>query len=149
MREANLNEQKKSIMITLADKRFEIKRVVTGVLQLYGEYMKDVGTGLEQIGYLQEKMDKLSTMTPEEVEETNRELEGISAEVEDFNQKKLDRLLRMIELLLEKNGHEFDREWWIENADISDYQNFITAAINKDVPEGVKKNPPGQSTGTG
>jgi hypothetical protein len=152
--DVDLNQKKESVTLTLGDSRFTIRRVVTGVLQLYGEFARDQGEKLERIGHLQseqERLEKISPddVTPEELERIDQESQKLVDEVEEFSKTKIDRLLRMIQLLLEKNGYEYDREWWIENADVSDYQNFIAACINKDVPSnGVKKNRAAGSTGT-
>jgi mevalonate kinase len=155
MSEVDLNQKKESVTLTLGDKKFTVRRVVTGVLQLYGEFARDQGEMLERIGHLQTDQERLEKISPEEIsqeelDELDKTSQELVDEVEEFSKAKIDRLLRMIQLLLEKNGYEYDREWWIENADVSDYQNFIVACINKDVPAagGVKKNKAVVSTGT-
>ena len=146
MSEIDLNQKKESVTLTLGEKKFTIRRVVTGVLQLYGDFARDQGEKLEQIGQLQAEQERLEKIapedvTPEELQELDKASQKLVDEVEEFSKAKIDRLLRMIQLLLEKNGYEYDRQWWIDNGDPSDYQSFIVACINKDVPAGgVKKN---------
>jgi len=139
MGDVDLDKKKESITIKLAEQRFTVKRVVTGVLQLYGEYTREAGEKLEQIGYLQDRMEKFSELSPEEIEKADEELKQIVDEVDEFSKGKINRLLEIIELILTKNGYEFDRQWWIENADMTDYQSFINACINKDLPDVKKK----------
>jgi len=139
MSEVNLDQKKESVTIKLSGESFTVKRVVTGVLQLYGEYTREAGEKLEQIGYLKDRMDKFSELSPEDIDKVDGELKQIVEEVDEFSNKKIDRLLEIIELILTKNGHQFDRKWWIESADMTDYQNFITACINKDLPDVKKK----------
>lgn len=113
------------VSLQLGGRSFRIVRVVTGVRRLYGDLLRETGELLEKAARLQEA--------------EGEELERLSADVEDFAERKEVALFRILELLLTKNGYEFDRGWWEENADENDIKWFIVEAINKDAPEEQKK----------
>jgi len=127
-----------SVTIEIGGKSFQISRVVTGVRQLYGRFLTEAGAMMENVADLNEKI-QAGKISPEGLREADAEIEQRTAEVERFAAEKLDVLLRCIELLLVKNGYEFDREWWIENGDEMDYQSLIVEALGKDSTPGQKK----------
>ena len=132
-RMVDLNEKSRaSVTIELGGKSFKIERVVTGVRQLYGRHVTTAGQLLVKVGQLNERIQAVKSATAEEQKKAEDAVEENTAEVEKFASEKLDILLRCIELLLVKNGYEFDRQWWIENGDDKDYQDFIVEAFKKD-----------------
>ena len=128
-----------SVTVEIGGKSFKISRVVTGVRQLYGRFLTDAGDMMQKAGEVNERIQAMAIATPEELEKATAEIEERTVEIEAFASEKVDLLLRCIELLLEKNGHEFDRAWWIDNGDETDYQSLIVEAIQKDSVPGQKK----------
>jgi hypothetical protein len=111
-----LGEQRTSVTIELSGERFTITRVVVGVHRAYGEY-------LDRAGELLKRLSKY---------EEGEESEKLVDEVEGFYQRKYEMLYYCIRLLLEKNGYEFDRNWWEENAEQQDLEEFVVEAMKKD-----------------
>ncbi len=128
-----------SVTIEIGGKAFKISRVVTGVRQLYGRFLTDAGDMMQKAAEVNERIQGMPKWTPEELDKATGEIEERTAEIEAFAAEKVDVLLRCIELLLTKNGHEFDRTWWIDNGDETDYQSLIVEAIQKDSVPGQKK----------
>jgi hypothetical protein len=128
------NSPRTAVTLTLAGESFTIRRVVTGAQQLWSAFVRESAEYLEKIDAYQKAIS--GKTSPEELA---RRTEEISREVDVFAETKLDRLLGIIELLLEKNGYSFDRKWWIDNAGEEDYREFITSAMLKD-QKGAKKN---------
>ena len=70
----------------------------------------------------------------------SEEAQRLSAEAEEFAKRKLDLYSKIIRLLLEKNGYEYDQEWWEENTDELDMRTFIEKCLTKDAQaDGSKK----------
>ncbi len=134
------NSPRPAVTLQVAGKSYTIRRIVTGVHQLWAAYVKETTEMLEAIGAYQ-KAEAAAGAEPDE--ETRKrlakELEELSASGDAFYQSKLQRLLRILELLLTKNGYAFDREWWIENAGEADYKEFIIEALSRE-SAGSKKN---------
>jgi chromosome segregation ATPase len=146
-RTANLDANRKTITITLGGARWRISRVVTGVRRRYAEILTRSGEEIEKVSRLQALQEK-DELTDEDARELGELVETLGREVDEFQQWKTEELYRCLELLLEKNGYEFDREWWDDNADIGEIQEFITAALTKD-QESKKEGTGGGSDGTG
>lgn len=138
------------VTIEVGDRRFSIRRVVTGVRQLWSAFVVEYMSYIERVYAYDEAVKKLrASGKPEAAEEIRRLTDEINSAVDGFSTRKVDALLRIIELLLTKNGYEFDRQWWIDNAEESEYKDFIMAALDKDSGPVKKKTPAGLSTGDG
>jgi hypothetical protein len=138
------------VTIEVGDRRFSIRRVVTGVRQLWSAFVVEFMSYIERVYAYDEAVKKLrASGKPDAVAEIKRLTDEINSEVDGFSTRKVDALLRIIELLLTKNGYEFEREWWIENAEEADYKDFITTALEKDNHPVKKKTPDEPSTGEG
>ena len=143
------NIPRPAITLEIAGRQFRIRRVVTGVRQLWAAFVKETAGYLERVDEYDKAVKALQADSgASSLEEIRRRTEEISRRVDEFAQGKLDRLLGMIELLLIKNGYEFERQWWIEEAEEEDYRDFILAAITKD-SEGAKKNGDAEEKSTG
>jgi hypothetical protein len=138
------------VTIEVGDRRFLIRRVVTGVRQLWSAFVVEFMGYMERVNEYDSAVKKLRAGgKPGAAEEIRKLTEEVEAAVDGFSIRKIDALLRIIELLLTKNGHEFDRQWWIENAEESEYKDFIISALEKDSPPVKKKEPAEASTGEG
>jgi len=130
------NSPRSAVTLEIAGQSFIIRRVVTGAQQLWAAFVKESMAYLEKIEIYQKDAAKAKGQ-----KELAQLTEDISREIDAFAESKLDRLLGILELLLTKNGYEFDRQWWIDNAGEADYREFIVAAMSKDQePGGTKKN---------
>ena len=128
------NTPRKAVTLQIAGSSFTVRRIVTGAQQLWAAFVRESAEYLEKIDAYQKAISgKISA------EEIAQRTEEITRDVDAFAETKLDRLLGILELLLVKNGYEFDRQWWIDNAGEEDYREFITSAMLKD-QEGTKKN---------
>ena len=137
-RRVNLNEKVRTVLdLEVADRTFRIVRVVTGVRQLYGELLSDSGRYLGRVAELQAAFEEVQSAGEEEQEKLAEQMEKLTREVDEFSVRKMDLIMRCLELLLEKNGYEFSREWWIDNTDEQDMRAFIIEALNKDVAPGA------------
>lgn len=141
------NTPRPTIVLEIAGQQFRIRRIVTGVRQLWVGFVKESVEHLERLGEYERFLKKAGE---KDKEETERRTAEITKQVDQFAARKIDRLLEIIELMLVKNGYEFDREWWVQNAEEADYREFITNAMLKDQPDASKKNEgagEGKSTG--
>ena len=70
-------------------------------------------------------------------------LESIAADqgslIESFAKEKAERIQNMLSIILDKNGYEFDQEWWEDNARYQDMEAFIFQALKKDEDAAPKK----------
>lgn len=126
----DLNGREKCItaVISAGDHSFRISRVVIAVRVLYSNHIKEMGDLLQRLSKLDAK------------DADSEEAQRLSAEAEEFAKRKLDLYSKIISLLLEKNGYEYDREWWEENTDELDMRTFIEKCLTKDAPaDGSKK----------
>lgn len=114
-----------AIDLRLGGQSFRISRVVMGVRRTYGDLMKETGEALAKVAALAHAEDD--------------ELERLGAEAEALAERNQTRLFHILELLLTKNGYEYDPEWWLDNGDEEDLRTFIVSAINKDIPDDQKK----------
>jgi len=129
------NTPRSTVTLEIAGQSFTIRRVVTGAQQLWTTFVKESMAYLEKIDVYQ----KVAAETKGQ-KELAKLTEDISREIDEFAENKIDRLLDILELLLTKNGYDFDRQWWIENADEADYREFIMKSMMKDQKDGnVKK----------
>lgn len=127
------NSPRAAVTLQIAGESFTVRRVVTGAQQLWAAFVRESAEYLEKIDAYQK------AVVGKSVEEAERLTEEIAREVDGFADSKLDRLLGIIELLLTKNGYQFNRQWWIDNAGEEDYREFITTVMLKD-RQNAKKN---------
>ena len=132
----DLNGREKCItaIITIGGQTFRISRVVIAVRVLYSNHIKEMG----------ELLQRLSKLDVENAD--SEEARRLSAEAEEFAKRKIDLYDRIIRLLLEKNGYEYDQAWWRENTDELDMRTFIEKCLTKDAPDrgDKKKENPGK-----
>lgn len=128
-----------AVTLQLGGRSFRIARVVTGVRRLYGEFLRETGRLLEQTADIAKLSEALDAATEEaEQKRLGAEIAAASAPIEDSVERRSADIMRILRLILEKNGYEFDPEWWDENADQADIVAFIAESLNKDDP-GQKK----------
>ncbi len=134
MKEVDLNKAKgrNVVEISVADKRFRIVRVVTGVRQLYADYMTRTKEAIE-------KAASLEIREGETEEDYALRVEAVTEDVNSFVAVKREAYFGMLELILNRNGYELDRKWWIENTDEIDQQTFVEVCLTKDAPGEKKK----------
>jgi hypothetical protein len=138
----NLNALSRPILtIEVGERTFEIRRVVTGARRLWSAFVAESQGYLAKIAEFDKDRQALEAQGEKGEAEIIRLTEQISADVTAFADGKIERLFGILELLLTKNGYEFDRQWWVDNADETDYRSFILEALAKDTREGssVKK----------
>ena len=105
-------------IISISGMTFRISRVVIAVRTLYSNHLIEMGDMLRKLSAL---------------DETDKEgAERLLAESTDFGKRKRDLYERLIRLLLEKNGYDFDKAWWDENTDEMDRRLFIERCLMKD-----------------
>ena len=121
----DLNDRQKCVtaVLKISDKEYRISRVVTGVRVLYSNMLIEMGEQLKAVGSLDTK-----TASDEEIKEA---LEKADA----FKERRKTDKNRCLELLLVKNGYEFDRTWWEDNADEYD----ITGTIPPKFPLNARR----------
>lgn len=73
--------------------------------------------------------------------------EGLEDELEiiQWNQHSFDLFLQMVQVILEANGYEYDREWWLRNADGTTLVEFIASCRAKDFKQDKKKQAQGEN----
>lgn len=125
----DLNNRQKSVtaVIRVSDKEFRISRVVTGVRVLYSNLLTEMGERLKEIGAV------------DSAKASEEELQRLLKSTERFAKEKSDKLDECMELLLTRNGYEYDRQWWERNADEYDIRCFIEACLSKDADGSKKK----------
>jgi len=123
------NSPRPAVIVQIADKSFTIRRVVTGVRQLWVSFVKETTELLDTLKKHDEAQKALNAEDKQSEQKFIEEMEQFAITVDEFHHNKLERLLRILELLLTKNGYEFDREWWIENGDELDYKEFIESVL--------------------
>ena len=125
----DLNDRQKCVtaVLKISDKEFRISRVVTGVRVIYSNMLTEMGEQLKAVGSLDTK-----TASKEEIQ-------AAIDKADAFKEKRTADQDRCLELLLVKNGYEFDRTWWEENADEYDVRCFIEACLSKDASGSKKK----------
>lgn len=125
----DLNDRQKCVtaVIRVSDKEYRISRVVTGVRVLYSNMLTEMGEHLKGVGDLD----------PEKA--TREEVQAAIDSADRFEKKRKEDLDRCMDLLLTKNGHVYDRQWWGDNADEYDIRSFIEACLSKDASGSKKK----------
>ncbi|MGD1818000.1 MAG: hypothetical protein ACPKNR_13285 [Pleomorphochaeta sp.] len=123
----DLNGREKQITATikLSDTTFQIKRVVIAVRVLYSNHLIKMGELFKKVGEIKKDDQKA--------------LKEINISIEEFNKEKEKVYDKILKLLLEKNGYEFNKTWWNENTDELDIRNFIEECLNKDTNTRSKK----------
>lgn len=112
--------------IKIGDKEFKISRVVTGARVLYAGYLNEVSQLLKESEAANKDRDKAKL---------NEVIEKVNA----FADRKKELFDEVLTLLLEKNGYEYDKDWWLKNTDEMDVNAFIEKAMTKDATNSKKK----------
>lgn len=125
----DLNNRQKSVtaVIRVSDKEFRISRVVTGVRVLYSNLLTEMGERLKEI------------CAVDSAKASKEELQSLVESTERFAKEKSGKLEQCMELLLTRNGYEYDRQWWDGNTDEYDVRCFIEACLSKDADGSKKK----------
>jgi hypothetical protein len=121
----NLDDEKNSVTLIVEGKEFTINRIVLKARQVYGEYLKLSGEYLKLIAESNDTEGK----SVEELEALNAKLEKA---VEDYAFRKAEYLDELLEIILVKNGYDFDIDWWHDNTDYGAIESFVYAALKKD-----------------
>lgn len=121
----NLDDEKKSVTLIVEGKEFVISRIVLKARQIYGEYLQDTGKYYNLVA----ECRNLEGKDVKELEEVNAKLE---AAIEDYAKRKANYIEQLLEVILTKNGYEFNLDWWHENTDYSVMESFVYAALKKD-----------------
>jgi hypothetical protein len=130
MRSVRIDEKERpAISIEVAGQTFVIRRVVTGVRQRWGEFMQLQGQALQMVDDLKQKIDKAGGT---ETEALKKEIDSMNGLAEKIAKARESAEEDCLQLILEKNGYEFNRNWWIDETDSVDRQSCIIEAINKD-----------------
>lgn len=137
-RTVNLSDKPRAVVtLQLGGRSFRISRVVTGVRRLYGEFLRETGELLQKAADIARRQEAAAGTFADGA--ATADLVAVSEEIEEAARRRHGDLLRMIELILTRNGYEFDPQWWDENADQADLVAFIVESLNKDAPPGQKK----------
>lgn len=130
----NLDDEGKSISITIGGKAFVISRITLRARQKYGEYLVfcgehyqksiDVNKRIEAVG---EDQSILASMQSE-----------MELAIENFAIEKAQKIESLLKIILEKNGYEYSRDWWEENTDYNKMELFIVSALRKDEVENAQ-----------
>lgn len=133
----DLNERKgcATAVIRVQDKEFRISRVVTGVRVLYSNLLTEMGGILKDVGSIDPKAA------------SEDELKEALSKADAFKERRLSAMDRCMELLLTRNGYEYDRSWWDGFTDEYDVRSFIEACLSKDA-KGSKKKSAGEGSST-
>lgn len=142
------NSPRPELRLQVAGKLFHVRRVVTGVRQLWAAFVQETVELLELVGAWDAAQKKSREHDGGDHQaKLAGELEEITRKVDAFYEGKTRRLLEIIELLLVKNGESFERQWWISNADEEDYKEFIIACLTRDESaSGSKKKTQGEGS---
>lgn len=125
-------KERPAISVEVAGQSFEIKRVVTGVRQRWGQFLQLQGEALETIAVLQEKLDSADG----DIDRFNKEIVEAQKYSNKIAEKRTEAERDCIQLILEKNGYRFDWSWWLDETDSVDRQSLIIEALNKDANTG-------------
>lgn len=131
----NLSERpRETVVIKVGGKDFRIRTVVNAVWLHY------MAVDKEQKEWMQRAKELAASGTSADLVEA----QGMLEQAADFGRRRLDLLLRCVELLLTANGYDFDRQWWIEHTEMLDLLAFIEGSVNKDTA-GQKKTDEGDA----
>lgn len=124
----NLDDEGKSAAITIGGKEFVISRITLRARQKYGEYLVFSGEHYQKVYEINKRVevagDDIETLTA-----MNNEM---TAMIESFAVEKAAKIEVLLQIILEKNGYEYSRNWWEENADYGKMELFIVSALKKD-----------------
>ena len=123
----NLDDEKNTASITIENKTFEIKRIVLKARQIYGEYLQAAGEYLVKISKFNERAQ--NTGDRQEISLIDNQL---TESVEDWVQTKAGFIEGLMEVILTKNGYDWEPDWWYENTDYQMMERFIETALKKD-----------------
>jgi len=125
----DLNDRQKCVtaVIKVSDKEFRISRVVTGVRVTYSNMLTEMGEQLKGVGEIDTE------------KATKEEIQTAIEKADRFEKKRKADLDRCMDLLLTKNGYEYDRQWWQDNTDEYDVRSFIEACLSKEAKGSKKK----------
>ena len=116
-----------TVEIRLAGETFRVTRVVTGVRQLYADYTTETIRALD-------RADTLHRGDDESDEAYEARVLDVTREITEITDRNRETFFRMLGLILSRNDHELDRQWWDENTDEGDRRRFLDACLSKDVP---------------
>ncbi len=137
----NLSSKPRAVVtLQLGEISFRIARVVIAARKLYGDYLRRSGELLQAVARISElEAKREAAATDEERKQLGDEAAELARQVEESAGDQFDRLIAVLEAILEGNGYKLDREWWMQHADQADLEGFIVEALNKDLPPGQKK----------
>ena len=128
----NLTDKKNTVTIKVEDQEFLISRITLKARQVYGEYCIAASNYISAV----KEAEKVHTMNADELKRLNDRLEK---GIDEFTNKRAEYIETLMKIILEKNGYEFDKEWWFDNADYGDMEAFVVEALRKDEDAGDKK----------
>lgn len=126
----SLDDLNKSVIIPMGDREFKISRLTLQISKLYGEYLIECGEYAKKVASTKLLADESNDLPG--LEKLSEEMTKL---IEAFAISKAERIDRMLSLILEKNGYEYDKKWWEENADYRTMEQFIFYALKKDEDE--------------
>lgn len=129
----NLDDEGKSVSITIGGKEFVIARITLRARQKYGEYLVFCGHHYQKASDINKRLEYAS----ETVESLTAMQNEMTAMIESFAIEKANKLDQLLQIILEKNGYEYSREWWEENTDYNKMELFIVSALKKDETETI------------
>ena len=122
----NLDDSAKAVTIVVNGESFVISSNVLKARDLFAKHL----TGKrDYINKLYSYDLKREGITVEEVQEYTDQLTKIA---EEYAEKKLAQNRDIMQILLEKNGYNFDWDWWLDNVDCEAIDQFIAKAMKKD-----------------
>ena len=120
------------IELSVSGRSWRIRKTVTAVNQVFGPAYAKAGAAQQRLGEILKQVDS-GTTAEADVETELKEIDTAIAELDAA-------VFECLEILLETNGHEFDRVWWERATDRHDRMHAVAEAISKDVkPGGGKK----------
>lgn len=126
------DKDRPEVELSISGATYRVRRVVNAVRRIYGQYLERAGKEIENLGALQRRLD--------DGKATQEDVAAATDRVTEVVLEREEAVMQCIQLILEKNGYEYDRDWWDENTDQYDRQHFVVSALNKDVkPGGGKK----------
>lgn len=130
----SLDDLNKSVIIPMGDKQFKISRLTLQISKLYGEYLVFCGEYANKVS-----ATKLLADGSNDLPGLEKLSDEMSQLVESFAIEKAARIDKMLSLILEKNGYEYDSKWWEENSDYRTMEQFIFQALKKDEDDTAPK----------
>lgn len=124
----NLDDEGKSVSITIGGKEFVISRITLRARQKYGEYLVFCGSHYQKATEINKRLES----DRETVETLTAMQNEMTTMIESFAVEKASKIDQLLQIILEKNGYEYSREWWEENTDYNKMELFIVSALKKD-----------------